>query len=1095
MNQYISKIKYLFASLFLTAVACQDELPEFDYTVEGEDVELTVPLSLPKMDVQSRANMPENDLNRVESLWIATFNSNTGKMTTDGWIDVTDELPNTDKLPTTDKEVPHKVTLETKSGSSYIVAVANVDNMAIDKDKPTEEKKLSELLMAADTWEKFLNIAVVSPSTRNLINAPLSPLPMCGAYTNLVAGGDHNTLPHRFDDWQTENFKAYTIPASENGTMTMTDGAIHLRRLVSQITFNVRPDNDNIRITPTSYQVVNVPKYSWLYERSAKDGMLANFGDVNTDESKSGDYYVSPEAFTNFGQVAAEGERKAGYTFNFWQGENKHTAPGCADYNARELEEKNDDNENTGIYTSLSGSNWTPNNMASLVVINCEVEYNAQISVDGEGATDRPDSNKPVWRSGNATYVIHLGYMNEDPTDFNCFRNTRYTYEVAVQGLNQIRVEAWGGDPTNGAEGIVSDVENQSMALDAHYAAYNIKLSDEDLATWNSETGKGFGFILTTYDNNTGSPEKTYQETDFVSYASYDDVPASIKKYINWVELRPTSGEKVLAEYKPRGNNGSGSSDGRTFNLIDAAKGHRYVTAAKAAAGSVTGSDSGEKWYTVFVNEYTYECDGANETGVDASGRHHWQAYVNANPRRYYLRVTRSVSTDGQSIYARSKYSGSQESITTYYATDQQTVASGSGQVDGSIIGVERINESFGLNLRRSFTNSSNEVNGRINLLQFIRSRYNNNGSWTTGSTNRTWNYYLNPTQPQEIGAFYEDNNGKTGYHEAQTVYLPKIYNFRGDASYDQYSPQQNSNASSYIEAIAACMNRNRDNNGNGTIDNDEIRWYVPAKSKYLRMIIGAAGLGEDALMDYSKISSLPYPGSQNGHNGPFLYYCSDGAVLWAMEGYSTSTWGAYGAIPWQVRCIRNLGTNLANVNEVDQTVMAYTYDKATRVVKPTYYSIENKRPYRLSGNGAGTGQMPVHSLSNYEYNSIYREGFEVSERQIGSISNPKSWTSLKTTVESSSNLCNESKEGGKTGWRLPNVTELAVMRNLGLLTSGQFNISCSMVQFNSNGIKVEPSSSTPSGTRYFLFADGSIVTQGWEEKENLYFRCVRDVD
>lgn len=1092
MNQYISKLKYLFASLFLTVMACQDELPEFDYTVEGEDVELTVPLSLPKMDVQSRANMPENDLNRVESLWIATYNVRGARTTqeTNGWKQLTPG--------TTDKEIPHEVTLKTKSGSSYIVAVANVNNMAIDKTDPNmTEKPLSELLEAADTWEKFLNIAVVSPSTRNLINAPLSPLPMCGAYTNLVAGGDHNTYPHRFDDWQIENFKAFTIPASENGTMTMTDGAIHLRRLVSQITFNIRPDNDNIRITPTSYQVVNVPKYSWLYERSAKDGMLANFGDLNTDESKSGNYYVSPEAFTNFGQVAAEGERKAGYTFNFWQGENKHNAPGCSDYNARELENKNDANENTGIYTSLSGSNWTPNNMASLVMINCEVEYNAQISVDEEGATDQPDSNKPVWRTGNATYVIHLGYMDEDPTDFNCFRNTRYTYEVAVQGLNQIRVEAWGGDPTNGAEGIVSDVENQSMALDAHYAAYNIKLSDEDLATWNPATGKGFGFILTTYDNNTARPEKTYQETDFVSYASYDDVPASIKKYINWVELRPTSGEKVLAEYKPRGNNGTGSSDGLTFNLIDAAKGHSYVTAAKAVAGSVSESDSGEKWYTVFVNEYTYECDGANETGVDASGRHHWQAYVNANPRRYYLRVTRSVSTDGQSIYARSKYSGSQESITTYYATDQQTVASGSGQVDGSIIGVERINESFGLNLRRSFTNSSNEVNGRINLLQFIRSRYNN-GSWTTGSTNRTWNYYLNPTQPQEIGAFYEDNNGKTGYHEAQTVYLPKIYDFRGDRSYDQYSPQQNSNASSYIEAIAACMNRNRDNNGNGTIDNDELRWYVPAKGKYLRMIIGAAGLGEDALINYSEISKMPYPGSENGHNGPFLYYCSDGAVLWAMEGYSTSSWGAYGAIPWQVRCIRNLGTNLANVNEVDQTVMAYKYDATTLTITPTYYNIASKRNYSLSGNGTAMGQMPVQSLADVEYNTIYRNGFQVhtstySDTYSGHSSD---WSTVKSYIESANNPCNKlntnATDGGR--WRLPNVTELAVMRNLGLLTgNGTWYLSCTMAAFDANGNKVVPASTTPTGIRYFMSGGSDIVTQGW--KGTYRIRCVRDVD
>lgn len=1083
--QYISKLKYLIAPLFLVAVACQDELPEFDYTIEGENVELKVPLSLPEMDIKSRADMPENDLNRVETLWIATYNSHTQERTTrydNGWKQLTPG--------TTDTKLPHDVTLKTQSGSSYIVAVANVDNMAIDKtDASMTEKPLRELLEAADTWEKFLNIAVVTPSTRNHINAPVSPLPMCGAFTNLDPGGDHTTLPHRVEDWQNENFTAYTIPMSTTGAVTMT-GAIHLRRLVSHITFNLRSGNNNIKITPTSYRIMNVPKYSWLYERSngrVEVGGKAegtNFGDRSTTEEDAANYYVSPESFSSFSPVAATGNRNAGFTFNFWQAENKHTG-NASEYNDREVELK-DGNKNNGIYQSLNGQGWTPNNMASMVLINCEVQYNSSIVVDDQGEITQPGT--PVWRIGSATYCVHLGYMGNDPTDFNCFRNTQYTYEVEVTGLNQIRVEAWKGNEYNSVEGIVSDVENPAVNLDCHYAAYNIQLSDEDLSSWDPKTGKGFGFILVTYDNNSSNPEKTYQETDFTDYGSYDAIPNDIKKYINWVELRPTSGAEVLAEYKPRGDAGSGSSDGLTFNLLDAAKGHDYVTAAKARAGAVAGSDSDEKWYTVFVNEYTYECIGANETGTDGSGRSPWQAYVNANPRRYFIRVTRAESSDGLSIYARSKYSGSQESITTYYTTDQSTVAAGSGQVSGSIIGVERLNESFGLNLMRSYTNSNNEVNGRLNLLQFIRSRYNNN-RWTNTGSNRRWEYYLEPTKPQKIGEFYEDNKGKTGYYPAQTQNLPKIYNYRGSISYNEYSPQQNDGADSYIEAISACMNRNRDNNGDGTIDNNELRWYVPAKGKYLRMIIGAAGLGDDALIDYTGISKLPYPGSENGHNGPYLFYCSDGSVLWAMEGYSTSTWGAYGAIPWQVRCIRNLGTNLANVNDNDQTVPAYTYDTDARIVTPTYYNLESKRNYVLSGNGTGAGQMPVHSTANDEYNAIYRNGFEVHQAQNSGShkGHDENWLTTKNFIESNDNPCN--KLGNR--WRLPNVTELAIMRNLGLLTGSGWYLSCSMCVFNSQGNKVVPTTQT-SDYRYYLSGGSGIVTQGW--KDEYLIRCVRDV-
>ena len=88
MNRNISKFRYLLLAISLFVVSCQDDFPELDYTVEGEDVELTVPLSLPKMDVQSRANMQAGDLNRVENLWIATYSATSKQRTTDepdGW--------------------------------------------------------------------------------------------------------------------------------------------------------------------------------------------------------------------------------------------------------------------------------------------------------------------------------------------------------------------------------------------------------------------------------------------------------------------------------------------------------------------------------------------------------------------------------------------------------------------------------------------------------------------------------------------------------------------------------------------------------------------------------------------------------------------------------------------------------------------------------------------------------------------------------------------------------------------------------------------------------------------------------------------------
>ena len=191
-------------------VSCQeDDLTDgIDFTIPGEDVILTIPISLPEMDVQTRADIAENDLNKVESLWIATFNTN-GEMTSKtndgsgkiGWHKITN-------LSGYNEPNAQEVVLNTKSGPSYIVAVANVKtnkgvkksdfngNQTGDTQQQPTEQSLADLLSAVTTWEGFLDIAVVTPSTHNLINAPTTPLPMAGAYTNLQLSSSPHSTPN-----------------------------------------------------------------------------------------------------------------------------------------------------------------------------------------------------------------------------------------------------------------------------------------------------------------------------------------------------------------------------------------------------------------------------------------------------------------------------------------------------------------------------------------------------------------------------------------------------------------------------------------------------------------------------------------------------------------------------------------------------------------------------------------------------------------------------------------------------------------------------------------------------------------------------------
>ena len=49
-----------------------------------------------------------------------------------------------------------------------------------------------------------------------------------------------------------------------------------------------------------------------------------------------------------------------------------------------------------------------------------------------------------------------------------------------------------------------------------------------------------------------------------------------------------------------------------------------------------------------------------------------------------------------------------------------------------------------------------------------------------------------------------------------------------------------NGNNIQYIEALQACMNRNRDENGNGVIDAAELKWYLPASGKICTYYLGS---------------------------------------------------------------------------------------------------------------------------------------------------------------------------------------------------------------------------------------------------------------
>ena len=619
MKRYIAKsLSLLLAGTALLALmlsSCTQELdvPGYEYVPEGEPAVVSLTITVPDMPAVTRdAGIdPDSESARtVQDLWIGFYSTTTGARIGRGhYIG----------LNATDHHVRHTINnISTLSGVYKIVAVANValnEGIVTGEDKATNLRELLEG-NAASTFDGFKKISMVMGSSDAVVRT--SPtLVMCGTYSEKYGTG--NPLPKHDNNDDDLNVSIYP------GNNQKLTGAIHLRRLDSYITFNLSPAT-NVTVTPISWQVCNLPGISYLFEqnengkgKNAADQAIASGSALWTKDNAS--YYHNSQVFgANMFTPLRDnsGTLTGSYSFDFYQMENKHTgiitsqdATSGTDlynlYNLREREFKQQlvsEGENgtestkelnTGWYRSLVEHEGTPvpaqptsdpeliNNNASYVVIRARVEYyyrrNDENCTPVAVPTNGPIPDDYVYRVGDAIYTIHLGFCDGDglakANDFNCYRNTKYTYNITIEGVDNIRVEAQKDELQSGAEGTVTDLISTLFNLDSHYGVINIALTDEEREAL-------YWRIQAPFDN---------QVIDMVGYAAgaqkdvfkganiIDVTEAPYKsglpknQFYNWIQIRPTSGEKVIAEYP-----GDPRLIGRVISNVDNQAGDNHKT-------------------------------------------------------------------------------------------------------------------------------------------------------------------------------------------------------------------------------------------------------------------------------------------------------------------------------------------------------------------------------------------------------------------------------------------------------------------------------------------------------------------------------------
>ena len=693
MLKSIFKTTYTAAAVMLTMTlgGCKDDFYDRNpYCPEGEPAVVSIALNAPEREQFTRSELqPEQD-NRINSLWLGIFNAKTGEVSTNLCIE-----DGNYGFTAGAKENHTDFTLTgipTVSGESRIVAVANPEgHTGCTIDNKTSGQDLLGLLKNVETWDDYLKICVGLENSAD--NANVQTPQVSQSYALVMSGSFVPTGYDGHDTNQTWSNDLLNQTVNIYPDNNKLDGKVHLRRLLSHIVFNIQPGGSIVDIEPVSWQVYNAPVYSWMHERTD----YGNFGDdaaTNLQTTNAGDaltpayadnqnykpslIYTSTD-FTKGTITTGEASGRNSYKFDFWMYENKRQGlESCDNYQKRDLEygknttdgslmdpdaEGSGSYDMSGVFMSLTSNQpVTLNNKATYVDIPCVVTYLKETdgTTNGSTAVNPPNADDiatGATRVANVTYRIHLGYTNPNPqaTDFNSYRNSSYTYNVTVQSVNNVLVEAFRkGDDQPGGFGTVTDVTDQYYELDAHYNAFNIRLTQNELRT--------FSFSIQAYESGVlhefygGLTEKTNK------IPTPDDTDNY--KYYSWIEILPTTGENVLQAY-PR----------EKSTLLH--------------LGDLLPKDDGtpsqtSEWYTVFVNEYTYE-ESNDETGGN------WKKYVNQPNRNVWINVTEHVSADQASSYYKAKYAFSQKSIQTYYDPTSDAA---------NALGLEHVDENLGMNIR-----------------------------------------------------------------------------------------------------------------------------------------------------------------------------------------------------------------------------------------------------------------------------------------------------------------------------------------------------------------------------------------------------------
>lgn len=827
----IKSIISIFTVLFMFClISCSDDslIPESEK--EGSPIPVKIFLSAPEAETQVSSRV--SDENNIQDFYLFVFNSS-GTLNFKKYYTAADLItaPNVQGSITTFDANYVVETLQT--GKSYIYAVANVQSDYYQGLKDD----LDEFEVGTNCMTDFVKL--------KLENAKQSLERTADTYM-LMSG---------------------TCSENADGTFTIDEGkdikTIRLRRIDSKITFNFSNGGKCETFKATRWYIENAPIYSYLIEQPASTGTNCTWDasvNLKTNENP-GDF------FTTYNEVEGDLREVLNNTFTFYMPENRKNGNSDAitDYRDRELQIKNADGTNGDFQYAPSTGTY--------IVVHGIYEGLAKHSVFGE--------NQEV--TANVTYKIHLGYVGDNPDDFFSKRNTQYTYNVTVNGVDDIvlEVETSGGegDPTEEAPGATGEVvfnnETDVFNLDSHYEQILLTFNKNNLINRNKED---FQCVVSTPFTQFGVSREV--DLDWVKVVKNSNASTDFRAFPGTDSEQLQSVNDMLTDlyYASHPNETVGKPEGKDYTGFFT---NDVVT------------------YTCFVNEYYYESvPEGSLLSVDRTVPL-WKYFVNQANRNMYIVCHTDLSDDEESSIVSSEYMISQRSIQTFYNYSDKSLTGLT-----KAYGFETINETGWLEWGKTGGQPTNPDYGWDNTKALLPS-------------GATWSSLVNIANNGYKDISLSKNMNKT----TDDKFMVGIE--YGGATTEQYYLQGMNET--YQKAYIACMQRNRDNDGMNDIDNNEIRWYLAAYNQYVGMYVGEASLSAESRMYYYPET---YDPSQNlkhyassttsgsGNNATRIIWAEEATTFCSLsqrQGYTRNqppaSWNDWSKNTVHYRCVRNLGT------------------------------------------------------------------------------------------------------------------------------------------------------------------------------------------